>query len=514
MSTKTLKTSIQNKIDTASMWDKSTFTSLEGEMFVYRVEGEYTCPRLKFGNGSDVVEVLPFTGGATSVADSPVKTPAQVGTLKYNGSSQSPTWSNYNAAVLDIGGTLSESIPGTYTATFTPKSGYCWEDTLTKEQRSVSWVITNADATITFVDSNNNPVNLTSVELTEVGTAQGFDFEVTGGTVSVQSSNINYVVASINGFGLWLTPGEENGTATVTLTVTPNQYYNGTTKTITVTNKVAVSSNLDNVSWEKISEISANGNANTFWSIGDTKLITLNGSIGSKLTLTNFETRVFILDFYHHGTTGINFGAFKTADNNTFIYLADSLFLSGSTSDLNVALKFSMNYGASNSNYGGWKQCYLRSRILGSTETQGQDATSAAITSPVSNSLMAALPSDLRSVLKPMTVYSDNVGNNTAFQSNISATVDYLPLLSVYELRGEAKDSNPYEANFQVQYTYFSSGNTAAMYKYPHNNTSLARTTNWWSRSTDADSSYNFCTGWGSANAASMSLGLSPVFTV
>lgn len=66
--------------------------------------------------------------------------PSQSGTLTYNGSSQSPTWSNYNSSQLTIGGTTSATNAGTYTATFTPKSGYAWSDGTTGA-KSVDWVI-------------------------------------------------------------------------------------------------------------------------------------------------------------------------------------------------------------------------------------------------------------------------------------------------------------------------------------------------------------------------------------
>lgn len=71
-----------------------------------------------------------------------VSTPTQSGTLTYNGSAQSPTWSGYDPDIMTIGRTTSATNAGTYTATFTLKSesGYRWKDGTTGE-KSVSWSI-------------------------------------------------------------------------------------------------------------------------------------------------------------------------------------------------------------------------------------------------------------------------------------------------------------------------------------------------------------------------------------
>ena len=54
--------------------------------------------------------------------------PAQTGSVTYNGSAQSPSWSNYNSSQLTIGGTSSATNAGSYSAIFTPTSNYKWSD--------------------------------------------------------------------------------------------------------------------------------------------------------------------------------------------------------------------------------------------------------------------------------------------------------------------------------------------------------------------------------------------------
>ena len=103
--------------------------------------------------------------------------------------------------------------------------------------------------------------------------------------------------------------------------------------------------------------------------------------------------------------------------------------------------------------------------------------------------LLAALPADLRAVMKPITKYSDNTGggNNTA--SYVTSTTDYLPLLSEFEYHGTRTYANSAEQNFQQQYAYYQAGNSKVHYK--HNATGTAA--NVWCRSVYADSAYYFC---------------------
>ncbi len=69
--------------------------------------------------------------------------PTQNGNLTYNGSAQSPAWNSYNPDIMTLGGVTSGTDAGTYTATFTPKDGYSWEDG-SSAAKSVTWTITRA----------------------------------------------------------------------------------------------------------------------------------------------------------------------------------------------------------------------------------------------------------------------------------------------------------------------------------------------------------------------------------
>ena len=172
-----------------------------------------------------------------------------------------------------------------------------------------------------------------------------------------------------------------------------------------------------------------------------------------------------------------------------------------------------MNH-SSNTNSGGWKGCDLRYDVLGSTNSNNNDAGTTTATSPVSGTLMAALPSDLRAVMKPMTIYTDNTGGGSNTASYVTASVDYLPLLAEFEIFGTRSYANSAEQNYQQQYQYYKNGNSKV--KYRHSSTSS--TALWWERSPHYSNSYYFCfvntTGNATTNSARYSRGLAPAFRV
>ena len=284
-------------------------------------------------------------------------------------------------------------------------------------------------------------------------------------------------------------------------------------------------------SWATISARSAAGTAQNYYSVGDCKAVELNGTMG---TLALNETLyVYILGFDHNSAlegTGITFGGFKTnyGSSGIDVALGDANYGLTDTSGLKW---FNMNHrqGSSSSghNYGGWKGCDMRYDILGSTDTApsgygavattanvGYDATSTCATNPVANTLMSCLPSDLRSVMKPMTKYTDNTGNESNAETNVTASVDYLPLLSEYEVFGTRTYANQYEQNKQAQYAYYASGNSKEKYHHTATSSSVI----WWVRSPHYSHSHFFClvNNYGTAGSTSSrySRGVAPIFLI
>jgi len=148
----------------------------------------------------------------------------------------------------------------------------------------------------------------------------------------------------------------------------------------------------------------------------------------------------------------------------------------------------------------------MRKTVLGSN--------SASATSPAANTLLAALPADLRAVMKPATKYSDNTGGGSNTASYVTSTTDLLPLLSEFEYHGARTYANSAEQNYQAQYDYYKAGNSKIHYK--HNATGTAAPA--WCRSVDSGNSNLFCLvntdGSAHTTDASYSWALAPCFFV
>ena len=431
--------------------------------------------------------------------------PSQSGSLTYNGGAQSPTWSNYNTTYMTIGGTTSGTNAGSYSATFTPTTDYRWSDGTTTA-KTVSWSIGKATGTLTV---SPNSIELSPSNLSDTFTIGGNH----DGTISVVSNNTG--IATVSRSGNTVTVNNVNqttGNTTITVSCTAGTNYTApSSQSVTVEAKF-VSSVLNENDWSVIKSVADASQGANYWAVGDRKAVTVNGTVGTQAI--NGTYYVYILGFDHNSSregTGITFGTFKTAlSGGTDICLVDSHYNDYSTGGQKW---FNMNH-SSNTNSGGWKGCDLRYDVLGSTNSNNNDAGTTTATSPVSGTLMAALPSDLRAVMKPMNIYTDNTGGGSNTASYVTKSVDYLPLLAEYEIFGTRSYANSAEQNYQAQYQYYKNGNSKV--KYRHSSTSS--TAYWWERSPFYNGSYTFCFVYTSGNANSYgarnSFGLAPAFRV
>ena len=209
------------------------------------------------------------------------------------------------------------------------------------------------------------------------------------------------------------------------------------------------------------------------WKVGDSKTITLNGTVGT-LALDNYQCKVYIIGFDHNAEKegqGISFGMLEGMDGKQ-LCLVDQYY-GESTSEV---MAFSMNTTQTANE--GWKASKMRKTILGSTDVENGDATPDTIANPAANTLMAALPADLRAVLKPIRKYTNN-GGMTPGSATITPTIDYLPLMAEFEVFGVRTEANPNEQTYQTQYEYYKSGNSKIKYKQ----NDVASAAVWWLRS-------------------------------
>ena len=187
--------------------------------------------------------------------------------------------------------------------------------------------------------------------------------------------------------------------------------FDGSQKTITYTLEVigtvyvypfVVGATLNDTTWENINVISKFGMAKQFWSVGDTKTVSVNG--------VNYEFQ--IIGFNHDD---------KTAGGKA-----------GITFQMVDCLSTAYNMNSHNNNQGGWKNSAMRSRM---------------------STFLSQLPSDLQSVIKAVNKRT-SVGNNT---STIETVSDKLFLLSEVEIFGSTTYSFDGEGS---QYEFYKAGNT------------------------------------------------------
>lgn len=256
---------------------------------------------------------------------------------------------------------------------------------------------------------------------------------------------------------------------------------------------------LNDTKWAVIKKVSDLGQGANFWSIGDRKAVTLNGTVGA-CTFSNETYYAFIIGFNHNstyeGTNRIHFQFGKTAltAGTDVCFIDSSYYSTGSTA------AFRMN--TSSTNVGGWEGSYMRSNICGTS------------LSSYSGKFIGVLPSDLRAVLKTVTKYTDNAGYQSTAAASVTATTDYIFLLAEYEVFGSISYANTNESSKQAQYAYYSAGNSKV--KYQHSATSS--TAYWWLRSPTRALATSFLVVRTNGNAngvnAYYSIGFAPGFCV
>ena len=346
---------------------------------------------------------------------------------------------------------------------------------------------------------------VTAIQAIQTGTELQIIVTVTSGaTVTATKGSLSVSGTSVNGTCTLTVP--EPGEWTVSATL------GGQTSNSNIVNVVSsydtslafISTILNDNSWEAIRGISDAGQGANYWSIGDGKAVTLNGTVGH-LSLSNYTTYAFIIGFNHNasveGTNRIHFQIAKTAlSGGTDVCFCDNQYAPDSGWSSPGADYFVMN--ASNTNSGGWESSQMRTNICGTS------------LSSYSGTIIAVIPAALRAVLKSVTKYTDNTGNKSTAASAVTTTTDYFFLLSEFEVFGSISYGNKNEKNKQAQYAYYSAGNSKV--KYKHNGTSTAAY--WWLRSPRASNSYYFvfvrADGTVNYTGARSSLGFAPGFCV
>lgn len=354
---------------------------------------------------------------------------------------------------------------------------------------------TSDTKSVSVVDSYAVALTFFSATITvNVDSGASVTLKKGGTTIATKTSN-GTAVFTVTETGAYTVTATKNGQTT---SGSVNVVSSATSYSLTLS---FVSSTLNNNEWSVIKSVSDAGQGANYWSIGDRKAVTLNGTVG-KLSLSNVTTYAFIIGFNHNasveGANRIHFQLAKTAlSGGTDVCLCDSSY----NSTVSTTGYFSMN--SSRTNSGGWASSQMRTNICGTS------------LSSYSGTIIAVIPAALRAVLKPVTKYTDNTANGGgSTASYVTATTDYFFLLSEFEVFGSISYGNTNEKNKQAQYAYYSAGNSKI--KYKHDGTSTAAF--WWLRSPLASSSNRFVyvrtDGTVTNYDAYISLGFAPGFCV
>ena len=210
----------------------------------------------------------------------------------------------------------------------------------------------------------------------------------------------------------------------------------------------------ESLSWSVVSSVSEAGLAPKFWSVGDTKTLTVNG-----------VTYTAVILGFNHDT--------KTAGGKA-----------GITFQLQNCLATIYPMNSSDTNSGGWTSSVMRGTTM--------------------VTLLSQLPSTLQSAIKQVNKLS-SAGSQSA---TINTTADKLFFLSEIEIFGAVTYSKAGEG---TQYDYYKAGNSKIK-------TVNGSAFSWWERSANGSDATNFGivngTGGATAASASVSRGVSFGFCV
>lgn len=486
---------VGDQFDPAGMVVKATFA--DGSTAVITDQVDYSPKTMTYGTTSVIVSAT--IGGQAytafvAVTVSRIKVsavPTQSGTLTYNGASQSPTLSGYDATKMTLSGTQSATNAGSYTMQASLKDDrYEWPDGTTTA-KTVNWSIDKKAGSFTK--------DKTSIQITTNKKSDTITITREGtGAISASSNNTQVATTSVRGNVVTVT-GVKSGNCVITINVAADTNHTAPASQTVNVSVSLISNTLNENSWADIKSVSDAGTGATYWNVGDYKNIQISGTVqGMSL---NSTVRAFILGFNHNigkeGSNRIHFQIGKTT-SGTDIAFCDSHY-----PNYGYSQGFQMNL--SNTNSGGWNGSYGRNTLLGNSGTP---------TAPPANSFMAALPADLRAVMKPVTKYTDNTGNSSNTSGAVTATTDYLFFLAEFEVQGARSYANQYEQNYQAQYDYYKAGNSKVKYRHDATGTAVY----YWCRSAHCSSSQVFCIviddGRAANTGAYSSLGLAPGFCV
>lgn len=420
----------------------------------------------------------------TSISCTPVRTkittvPTQDGTLTYDGTEQTASFNDYDSDKMTVSGNTGTNA-GSYTAQFTPKEGYCWDDdSLTA--KDVTWTIAKATNTITASPS--------SISLDTTTLYQDVTLAQTGdGVLSVVSGDTDVVTVGAIENGVFRATGVDTGNTTITVSSTATENFEAGTLEISCT-----ASFWSIVSWANgtDAEIAAliaaadRGEVDLYadagWRVGDERTVSLSAMAASGTydgvtwnVGESHDAQTVTLVLADGGTTsetGNTFSGTAASDIYTFV---TSVKNKDGTTRTNPAfivvikeLLYNRGYmNATKTNSGSWEGCARRAWCNGA--------------------FRSAIPSKLLNAFKQFNTNTIETYDG----STLKTSQDYFALNAEREIfQGlGSPNSNSIEYNYLKTFSYYK---TAANRVKKLNGTSTAEA--YWLRSPYKGQNDSFC---------------------
>ena len=290
-----------------------------------------------------------------------LEVPIVTANLTYNGKAQSPTIYGYDSNKMTMSGVTSGTNVDTYHITFTPKSGYEWDDG-TSEAKGISWAIAKAAGSLSLSTSSLTiDANSTTGSFTVTRAGDGAIYATSSNTsiatvdVSGDTVTVTRVASSTDG-KTWLLSDETFGMSDAAFTVnfvSNNKHFTGFNFSRDVNiGRYYNGDSSQKVYWESFSDdgyriltfdeiptgalltwLQENGTQySETWVINETPTITssVNGSAACMLTLsdgTTYQSSYFIVD-----ASGGKVGQYISANIGTgenMIYGVNSIYING-----------------------------------------------------------------------------------------------------------------------------------------------------------------------------------------
>ena len=255
---------------------------------------------------------------------------------------------------------------------------------------------------------------------------------------------------------------DTEGTQTMTFNYTSGGSTVSASTTASVMALSNISSTLNENSWGIIHTVSAAGQADQWWSVGDTKNVTVSAGTVDGITFSAGTYKATIIGIGHNPTKeNPNSIDFAIGQDSNGVDIA----FRGNNASGTQGVRMTNTAGTS----GGWvgSQMYLTHL-------------------PAFYNLLSG-NSGLHDAMIAPRKYSHNTigGSANDDEENITLTEDAsykMFLMSEYEIQGAVTHGNPYEANYQAQYDYYkTAGLNKSKIRYKHTDTTVA--TDYWTRS-------------------------------